>query len=144
MRLAAAVVFGGLLAVPAGAQQPALRQVFELWDLNRDGRVTWDEAWEGIQRRFVEADLNRDGALSGEEWLAARLPGRPARPNQPAPEPQRERDRRMAMFRAIDANRDDRVVLNEIRPVAEAWFRSLDANGDGAITPEELPRPATR
>jgi hypothetical protein len=132
-----------LLAGPVLAQTgpgPG-RAGFEAWDLNHDGRVTWAEAWENIQRRFVEADTDHSGGLSLEEWLAAQLPGRPPRPGQPQPDPQRQSDRRTAMFRAIDANRDNQATLEEMRPVAESWFRAFDANGDGAITPDELPRP---
>ena len=47
----------------------------------------------------------------------------------------------MAMFRALDADRNNMVTLAEIRPVAEAWFRAFDANGDGALSQDELPRP---
>jgi Ca2+-binding EF-hand superfamily protein len=45
------------------------------------------------------------------------------------------------MFRALDANRDGKVTLEEIRPAAEARFRAFDANGDGAVARDELPRP---
>ncbi len=120
------------------------RAFFEQWDRNHDGRITWEEAWEGIQRRFVEADSNRDGGLGLNEWLAAQLPGRPPRSDRVQADPQRQRDRRMAMFRAIDANRDDQVTLTEIRPVAESWFRALDANGDGALSLDEMPRASQR
>ena len=135
-----------LAAVPALAQRALAQRAttpggFAAWDLNHDGRVTWEEAWEHIQRRFVEADTNHDGGLSLEEWLAAQLPGRPPRADRPQPDQQRQRDRRTAMFRAIDANRDNLVTLEEIRPVAESWFRAFDANGDGAISADEVPRP---
>ncbi len=132
---------GLALAVPAWGQ--VVPGGLAPWDLNHDGRVSWEEAWEHIQRRFVEADANRSGGLSLEEWLAAQGPGRPPRPDRPQPDPQRQRDRRTAMFRAIDSNRDNQVTLMEIRPVAESWFRAFDANGDGAISAEELPRPRT-
>jgi Ca2+-binding EF-hand superfamily protein len=133
-----------LVAVPAWAQAPPGRATIDRWDLNRDGRVSWDEVWESIQRRFVEADTDRSGGLGLDEWMAAQLPGRPPRADRPAPDAQRERDRRTAMFRAIDSNRDNQVTLMEIRPVAESWFRALDANGDGAISADEVPRPTQR
>ncbi len=133
-----------LAAGPGLAQTPQGRAMFDRWDLNHDGRVAWTEAWESIQRRFVEADLNRSGGLSLDEWMAAQLPGRPPRTDRPALDPQRERDRRTAMFRAIDANRDNQVTLEELRPVAESWFRAFDANGDGLISLDEVPRPTPR
>ena len=138
------LLFGAalLLAAPAALAQPSPgRAAFDQWDLNHDGRVTWEEAWASLQRRFAAADTNHDGGLSMAEWLAAQLPGRPPRSDRAQPNPQRQQDRRMAMFRAIDANRDNQVTLEEIRPVAESWFRAFDANGDGAIGQDELPRP---
>ena len=44
-------------------------------------------------------------------------------------------------MRKLDADRDGRVTLPELRPFAEAMFRARDANGDDALTREEL-RPA--
>ncbi len=139
--LGAALLGGGVALAQPGPGGAGGRGVFEAWDANRDGRVTWDEAWAQVQRHFAGADANHDNALSMQEWLAARLPGRPPLPNRPPPDAQRQSDRRQAMFRAIDANRDNLVTLEEIRPVAESWFRAFDANADGAITAEEAPRP---
>ena len=42
-------------------------QMFEQADLNRDSRVSLQEATEAAVRRFDSADLNRDGTLAPEE-----------------------------------------------------------------------------
>jgi Ca2+-binding EF-hand superfamily protein len=139
VRLSSLLLGAALLAAPAlvpgASAQPAPRG-FEQWDPNHDGRITWEEGWQSVQRLFAAADTNHDGGLSLEEWMAARLPGQPQ--NRPAA-PQRRQEWRAALFRALDADRDGRVTLEEIRPVAEAWFRALDANADGALTPDEIP-----
>ena len=38
----------------------------------------------------------------------------------------------------VDADRDGRVTLAELRPAAEAMFRAQDANGDGVLAREEV------
>ncbi len=143
LALAALPALAQPLGQPLGPAGP-MRRNFAAADANHDGRVSWDEAWAVMQARFAAADANRDGGLSLEEWLAAGGPGRPAQPGRPAADPQRQQDRRASMFRALDADRNALVTLEEIRPVAEAWFRAFDANGDGAVTLEELPRPPAR
>lgn len=112
-------------------------QMFLDTDTNRDGRISWDEGWAWVQARFAQADADRDGGLTAEEFRALR-PG----PRREPPTGERaERFQRMAQagFRAADANRDGRVSLDEIRPMAEARFRAMDANADNAVTPDELP-----
>lgn len=141
---AAAVALALLLTPGAVLAQPGARALLAEADADHDGRVTWAEAWGAIQRRYVAADTDRDGGLRLEEWQAAKLPSRPALPNRPPPDPQRLQERRAALFRALDADRNAVVALEEIRPVAEAWFRAFDADGDGALTADELPRPRQR
>ena len=140
-RFGCALLAGLAFGAPVARAQAPAAALFQRLDADGNGRVSWDEVWRDIERRFAEADTNRDATLSPEEWLAAQLPARPPQPNRAPPDPQRQAERRAAMYRGLDANRDNRLTLDEIRPVAEAWFRAFDANADGVLSPEEAPRP---
>jgi hypothetical protein len=48
------------------------------------------------------------------------------------------------VFRAVDADRDGRVTPEEVRPALEAQFRALDANGDNGVILDEPPVPRPR
>ncbi len=117
--------------------------MFQLFDTNGDGRVSFEEGWAVVQQRFAAADTNRDGGLSLEEWQAARLGPNLGRGDREPPREGwravRRQEMRARAFRAFDANSDGRVTLEEIRPLAEFRFRMMDANADGAVTREEAP-----
>jgi len=159
--LAAAALAAAALAAatPAWAQQPspppAASQgggargpgaLFEQMDGNKDDRVTWDEAWRYVQQRFAAADSDRDGGLTRQEAEALRPTGGRRREGSgsataPTPE-QTARWTRFGdvVFRGLDANRDSRVTLDEVRPAVEARFRGLDADADNAVSRAELPQ----
>ncbi|MFC0407770.1 EF-hand domain-containing protein [Roseomonas elaeocarpi] len=126
----------------AGAGNTAPRRptrLFDQADANKDGLVTWDEAWALITARFNAADSNKDGAVTEEE-LRAYVQSQAPRRRAGAPAATGGPDRRMdGLFRAADSNRDGRVTLAELQPVGEAMFRMWDRNGDGAIARDELP-----
>jgi EF hand len=124
-----------------GPRGPAV--LFALVDANGDGRVTPEEAWAYIQARFAAADRNQDGALVLEEAQAMRLTPVPEGAPRPEFGPMRARIV-AAVFRAVDANRDGRVTLDEVRPAVDAHFRALDANSDNGVTLDELPVPRWR
>ncbi|WP_165982760.1 EF-hand domain-containing protein [Dankookia rubra] len=132
---------GGPAAGPRAERGPGA--MFNQVDANKDGKVTWDEAWVFIQQRFAAADPDKDGSLTQKEMEAARLrPGR-AGPDGGHMGPRHAQMIGM-MFRGLDANRDGVVTLEEIRPMAEARFRAFDVNGDGVVTKDELPAPPPR
>jgi hypothetical protein len=157
--LAAAAVAA---ALPAWAQQPATSPpanangsgargpgaLFDEIDANKDGRATWDETWGFVQRRFNSADANRDGGLTRQEAEALRPANRRqggAAQGGGGAAPTAEQAARQSrfgdvVFRSIDANRDGRVTLDEVRPAIEARFRGLDADGDNAVERGELPQ----
>lgn len=151
------LAFGFLGVALAAAALPALAQrgpgsipmrIFEQADANHDGRVTEPEAMDFLAARFAEADVDHDGALTPEElgnFLRAQIaayrpgPGAGREQRQPPPEAQRRMAERQArFFRMVDANRDGRITMDELRPMAAALFRAADANGDDALEPAEL------
>lgn len=114
-------------------------RMFEMFDANRDGRVTFDESWAFVTTRFAAADVDRSGGLSIEEFATLRMRA------ADAPAPRQKYAERMvqmrgAMFRGLDADRNGQVTLVEIRPMVEARFRAMDVNGDGAVVREEMPQ----
>lgn len=92
------------------------------WDLNQDGDVTCQEWKQYVTRQFREADANRDGILTRQEFAAM---GRSDR-----------------LFETVglnywDANADGRLSLPEMVDKANPAFAVLDKDGDCRITPED-------
>jgi hypothetical protein len=92
------------------------------WDLNHDGNVTCEEWKQYATQLFREADRNRDGFLSREEYAAmSRV----------------DRLFETAGFAYFDADRDGRISLAEITDKPNPAFTLLDSNNDCVLGPEE-------
>jgi Ca2+-binding EF-hand superfamily protein len=92
------------------------------WDLNHDGDVTCDEWKQYVGGLFREADVNRDGALTREEFAVMG---------------KRDRLFETIGFKYFDADSDGRITLAEIAERPNPAFTLLDANKDCVLTPEE-------
>ena len=93
------------------------------WDLNKDGVVTCDE-WKGyIHSLFTEADVNRDGSLSREEFATFS---------------KSDRMFDAADFAYWDANKDGRLTLAEMQAKPNPAFVLADRDKDCRLDASEL------
>jgi EF hand len=107
-------------SVPPVEREFALAAV--TWDLNKDGDVTCDEWKRYVTGLFREADANRDGILTREEFAVLA--------------------RRDRLFETVgldyfDANADGRLSLPEMVDKPNPAFTLLDKNRDCILTPDE-------
>ena len=112
---------------PAGEGGPLLR--FARFDLNRDGRITAEEARAVGTVRFLRLDGNADGAVTRAEMAGAleRWLGR-----APA------RARLERVFARLDRNGDGRVERVEFEEAVRYRFRRADRDGDGVVSWAEV------
>ena len=92
------------------------------WDLNKDGNVTCDEWKQYVTGLFRDADANRDGILTAEEYAVLA--------------------RRDRLFDTVglayfDANADGRLSLSEMTEKRNPAFAALDKNGDCVLSRDE-------
>lgn len=136
---------------PAG---PSPTDLFSQLDTDGDGQLTADEVPDDKKSLFERlvrlGDGNGDGKLAADEFTAGLTGSKPkqeaseAKPNRPQrpegrPAPQ-------ALFVRLDANKDGKVVLDEIPEERRERFSRLlamaDKDGDGALSLEEFTRNA--
>jgi len=95
------------------------------WDLNRDNNVSCEE-WRRYQTQlFTDADKNRDGAVTQEEFAGVI---------------RQDRLFESANFSYYNANGDSQLTLAEFTDKPNPAFRLLDKNGDCVIASEEFVR----
>ena len=76
----AAVASGKLKLRHANMRGTAIVRLFDAADVNRDGRVSLEEAQHAALQHFDAADLNHDGTLTPDERRQASKAGRAKRP----------------------------------------------------------------
>lgn len=128
-------------AAPAGGH--GLSAFMGSYDADRDGVVT-REAYDTVRKqRFMAADVNRDGWLSEEEYVAeyeGRLKQQYAG---------REPDGRYASsikqahvrFNILDTDRDGKLTVEEDLAIADKTFKQNDKNGDGKVDQADGAKP---
>jgi len=118
---------GPAAAADADADRQSALHWFDLLDADHDGKLTLDEARNLLQRRFARIDADGDGSLTLEEYLY----GLPKNRTD-------EAKRWTGRFTAMDADRDQRVTLQEEIAFVQRVIRNTDANHDGVLTREEF------
>jgi Ca2+-binding EF-hand superfamily protein len=102
----------------------------ELYDTNKDGKVSVEEIVAEHRRLFGAADVDSNGQLSVDEF--------------------RRRGHLFQMvgatslFDMLDANGDGQLSIDEIAAPSRRWFKRYDANNDGAMEASEVPSRSRR
>ncbi|MAI32077.1 MAG: hypothetical protein CMM07_10450 [Rhodopirellula sp.] len=106
------------------------RDLFERFDANDDGLLVAEELPERLWNKFAEADLNEDGAISGDEFAEIKKTKRGGM----------GRHDRGDLFERFDENEDGFLTEDEVH--ARVWdkINQTDGNADGAISIDELQR----
>lgn len=109
---------------PDGPGHMRGQRMFDMLDINHDGKLSFDEISGEYRRMLGAADVNGDSAISVEEF--------------------RRRGHlimsvgAMSMFDMLDTNGDGKLTIDEILAPSQRWFKRYDTNGDGAIDAKEL------
>jgi Ca2+-binding EF-hand superfamily protein len=146
----AAVCALALLAKDSHARSSAADAgLFDRLDSDKNGRVAADEIAADHKRLFERllrrGDVDGDGSLSRDEFVAALVPSRPEKPietKQPATFPQADAVRWLLL--TLDASGNSWIeaeeVPQEMQPVFETMLERIDSNKNGVVERIELSR----
>jgi len=136
---------------PAWAESPSAGEpaLFERLDVDKNGHISGDEIPSERQRLFARllrrADVDKDRALSRDEFLAALVPSRPEKPMEeklPSTFPQADAVRWLLLTMDTSGNSwiEPDEVPEKMQPVFEAMLERMDANKNGTLERIELSR----
>lgn len=110
--------------------------MLEIYDADGDGKVIRAEYDLGRDETFARTDGDKDGRLSGEEYLAEfedRLDRRIVNSREAAAQQSRVR------FKALDTGKDERISWDEYAASGKRMFDRADSNGDGTVNAKDPP-----
>lgn len=124
--LLAAGVAATALTAPAFAEGPKAgrAKMFDQADANKDGKVSKDEFAAMRDGFFAKLDADKDGVVTRAELRQTAKA--------------RRDERRGRRFGRLDGDKDGKVTEADFMNRAKARFAKLDANKDGVLTQEEL------
>lgn len=103
-------------------------------DQNDDGRISDEEAASAAEEMFLLMDIDDDGALTKEEYLATRMGGGFGWNSERQSAMQ---SRKEARFSEMDADGNGTISRGEFMEAAKAHHLDADQDGDGNISPWE-------
>lgn len=121
--------------VAAAKRNPNPRNFFELFDLNRDKKVTKRE-YDGPGSFFRRYDHDKDRVITEGELAMGPDAGRVQRGDKEFMADGPTRMPKRSLLDRYDADRNGKVTLEELGN-AESVLRRLDKNGDGVLSGSE-------
>jgi Ca2+-binding EF-hand superfamily protein len=122
-------------SVAAAKRNPNARNFFQLFDRNRDKKVTKQE-YDGPAAFFRRYDHDKDKVVTEGELAMGPDAGRMQRGDQEFMTDGPTRMPKRNLLERYDANKDGRITLEELGK-AESVLQRLDKNGDGVLTGSE-------
>jgi len=122
-------------SVARAKRNPNTRSFFQLFDMNRDKKVTKQE-YDGPGNFFRRYDHNKDKVITEGELALGRDAGRMLRGDKEFMADGPTRMPKRNLLERYDANGDGKVTLAELGN-AESVLERLDKNGDGVLSGSE-------
>ena len=101
------------------------RQMMERYDADKDGKVTQAEIDQNRQQWLAEADADKNGTLSLEEFKVLWLKGR--------------NEMMVREFQFFDRDGNGQVTIDEYKGPMDDMVAGRDRNGDGALSSDDRP-----
>jgi spore coat protein CotH len=120
-------------------------------DVNKDGQLTGEELKSLGEQWFAKLDTNKAGQLTREEFANGmlkflpepRFRGRPpGDENAPPPAP-RGAGVSGALFEAADANKDGKLVSDELKATFARWGKEWDGDKNASLNEDEMQKGMT-